>query len=225
MKTLTEKIKSIGKKAFIIGGLGGCAIGIGGNTSCQTLTPQGEAFIQGLGQSAIYTMVNESIKAEVNPNQINVYNQGGGQGAYVQQPQQVIQEVPRQKGLKEILEEKYNNPTETFAFACNYWRDFNNNGSADFDEFSNIKYNFRKDEKITIIGIIRSNLDGKILDKEILDNNGRTIKLEREPICKEQKDYVCPFEINPQELERGIYTAVFSSDRNYFTRTEFEVGE
>ncbi len=64
MGNLITKIKEKGKKALVVGGLGACSIWVGGNTGCQTINPQGQAFLQGLGQAAVYTAVTESIKNE-----------------------------------------------------------------------------------------------------------------------------------------------------------------
>ena len=77
----------------------------------------------------------------------------------------------------------------------------------------------------SFIGVIRKNLNGRVLEGQLIDSNGRTGKICREPITVEQKDYVKPIEFNPQELERGTYTAVFSANGEYFTRTEFEIIE
>ncbi|MFA4952959.1 MAG: hypothetical protein WC584_01945 [Candidatus Pacearchaeota archaeon] len=73
MRNLITKIKEKGKKALFVGGLGLSSIWLAGNTGCQTINPQGQAFLQGLGQTMVYTYATESIKREVNPNQINVY--------------------------------------------------------------------------------------------------------------------------------------------------------
>ena len=248
MKNITDTIKRKGKKVLVVGGLGLSSIWLAGNTGCQTLNPQGEAFMQGLGQAMVVTYATESIKREVNPNQINIYNQQAQQqpqtiivpenvsyinGKYKPAPGYVW-DIPnpsidnlkvRKMTENEILFSKLCSGQD-ICFTCNYWRDFNNDGKSENSEYINIKKIFGKNERINACIGTHVNLGGRTVIKELLDNNGNTIKLEKEIIEDVFPSTMVRFEINPEELSAGDYVAAFYADDNqYLGKTEFEVRE
>ena len=80
MINLGQKLKQAGRKALVVGGLGASSLWLCGNTGCQTMNTNAmnSPIVQGLGWDMVHTYAQESIRARVNPNQTNVYNENGG---------------------------------------------------------------------------------------------------------------------------------------------------
>jgi len=221
MKNLMKQIKGNGRRALTLGGLVASSMWLLGNTGCQTLSPQGDAFMAGLGQAALYTYATESVKAQVNPAQTNVYvNEGQNRVS-----EQVVTHV-QQRALtqEEEIIKRFDSGEQVF-FTCNYEYDFNKNGKTGSDEFVNIKKNFKTNEKITIIATINMDLNNKILKNEILNNNGDLVKMEKMVIDYKvnEKRMLNYLVISPGELQNGYYTSIFSVNDKYIGKAEFNV--
>ena len=225
MKNIINKIKEVGKKNLALGGLVASSLWICGNTGCQTMNnnAMNSPAVQGLGWSIINTYAQESIKAEVNPNQteINVnmqQPQNGNQGSQVQyQP-------AREKTLSEIFTEMYNSGKD-LTFTCNFYRDLNRNNSTEIDEFFGIKSVFDRNEKITTVYITSKNLSGKVLSREILNGNGGMVSLKRKIVGNYNDGIAAKFVIDEGTLVPGSYSAIFSTPEEYLGKTEFKVVE
>jgi hypothetical protein len=242
MKNITRKLKNMGTTI----GLGVCSFWALGNSGCQTINPQGEAFLMGLGQAAIYTGVTESVKARVNPNETNVNIYGnqnqqpqiiipehvvGGEGKYMPDegytwvnPEDKSDLRVRKMSEDEILKEKYNSNQNIF-FTCNYSNDFNKNEIFEFEDNINIKNSFKENESITAVGTIHKNLNGKTIEKRLIDFNGRVISFEKDFMGDEYVNgCVATFKV-PEKLSPGDYIVTFSVDKEYLGRVEFKVEE
>lgn len=154
-------------------------------------------------------------------NNIGQAIQNQGQAGYQQQEQKL--EAP--KSLAEGVLDRYNTRQNDVFFTCNFHRDFDSDGYADSDEFVNIKDTYKVNEKITAVGVIRKDLNGKKASKELLDSNGRTLKMKQEFISNRPNGIVNYFVFNPNELSPGNYTVVFTADNQYFGRVDFKVVE
>ncbi len=113
---------------------------------------------------------------------------------------------------------------QDISFVCNYTKDFNNDGAYDSDEYVGIKNTFKKDEKITSILATHKNLEGKMVAKELIDSNGRTIEVKRESINpKFSVGCAIDFIIQPGDLPIGKYTISYSADKEYLGKVEFNI--
>lgn len=112
-------------------------------------------------------------------------------------------------------------------FACNYWKDFNQDGGANYpEEYVGIKEKFREDEKITLVSY---NVKGKSWKEEVYDPKGKKIfedKMEINPnegiVLRTSDD----FDMTTWLVQRGgygNYKAVWSVDDKYVGSTEFEI--
>jgi hypothetical protein len=102
-------VQRLGLSAGILAG----SLGLNG---CTGLTPQGDAFVQGMGELAVGTYVQEGIKGQVNPDASNIthnVNVNGGQRSY--------QNEKEEGGV--------------LAFTFTKFTDLNNNGGSEPNEF------------------------------------------------------------------------------------------
>ncbi|MCP6727572.1 MAG: DUF1647 domain-containing protein [Patescibacteria group bacterium] len=61
-------------------------------------------------------------------------------------------------------------------FACNYWKDFNNNNAGDYpEEFVGIKNKFRDDERIILVSYDQLNMRGTEMEIKIFNPRGKEI--------------------------------------------------
>ena len=144
-----------------------------------------------------------------------------------QNQQPTIQQVVQQQPLtyEDQIKKNYNQG-QNMVFPCNYRMDFNGNGVMEADEFVGIKRSFRKDEKISLVCITHSDLNGKLVEQKILDSNGDLVGLNRDYLGNvNQQSCVFDYQIIPQALKSGSYTTIFSAEGQYLGKTEFEVSD
>jgi len=120
--------------------------------------------------------------------------------------------------------------TEYHFFACNYWKDFNNNGMADYpDEFVGIKTKFRKNEYMVLCGYLINNPAGDLITK-IYNSKGNEIDTVKDQQVPSNTSRVIGgnFDFSNWLIERGglgTYKAVWYLNNNFIGSTEFELTE
>lgn len=186
MKNLITKIKEKGRKIFALGGIVtmglpfvGCesvsidsspsgqaafwGFAAGAQASNLNLTPQQRATMAN-SSNLLYTISNQQAMkeaAEAGRSEVNVYTQ---QPATLQQAVQGIS-IQQPLTYEDQVKQDYNEFRD-IVFTCNYRKDFSGDRITQADEFVGIKKRFRADEKITLIGVKHTNLNGKFIEEK-----------------------------------------------------------
>jgi len=228
MKNLMKQIKGNGRRALTLGGLVASSMLLLGNTGCQTMNPQGKAFMSGLGQAALYTYATESVKAQVNPAQTNVYVNENKESYEQKRVSEPAAPPVQQRELTEKEKMIFGRMKlgKSFVFTCNYYHhysDFANYDEFSCDNFVNVKTNFESDEKITVVSILYGEQDKEfIMKKELLDKNGDLVKMFK---SISTWGWVDTDVISQGELKPGDYTIVLYGEDKYIGMEEFKVTE
>lgn len=112
-------------------------------------------------------------------------------------------------------------------FTCNYWKDFNNDGIPDDNEFVGVKKRFRKGETLRIIGITTRGGQGRLVVNGPNGNSLHDTEFSIEgPRSLGTKDSDWNW-VEPILNKGGIgnYSAVWYLDRKFIGSSEFEVYE
>jgi hypothetical protein len=116
-------------------------------------------------------------------------------------------------------------------FTCNYWKDLNNDGKADFPhEFVNGKTKFKKGEKLSLVlqfttpGLIGKNVNVKIYDPRgelVLDTP--PCKLPYENATMNFGEVLDLMEVLSSQGGTGVYKAAAYIDDGFMGSHEFEI--
>ena len=139
--------------------------------------------------------------------------------------------VGEQKKEKEIVyvEREKEPELNRYFFACNYWKDFNGDGAANYpDEYVGIKNKFGDDEKISLVSHDEKGKKGQRLRMEIYNSSGEIIidhlkRLRDNGSMVTVADY---FDMTNWLIQNGGYgnfKAVWYLDDKYAGSTEFEI--
>jgi len=143
--------------------------------------------------------------------------------------------VGEQEKEKEIVyverqEDKQKLPElNRYFFACNYWKDFNNNGIGDYpDEYVGIKNKFRDDEKIILVSHDEKAKKGQLWKIELYNPSGEIIHkgkrvLPYSNVVMKTGENVNMMNRLIQNSSYGNFKAVWYLDDKYTGSTEFEI--
>jgi len=114
-------------------------------------------------------------------------------------------------------------------FACNYWKDFNNNGAGDYpEEYVGIKKTFIDNEKIILVSYDRAGTKGTKLDVKIFNPQGEEIYNDgfiypRNGILRKYGENDDLMNKLIQKGGYGNFKVVYYINGNYAGSNEFEI--